>query len=147
MEVDVNALLDIATDYLHFVTEFFEIISQSAPHIYHSALFLAPQSSVVRKLYNQQICSPVARVVTGRAASWGICIASTGATASHVVWSPCGQFIAAAYQERIQVRDSGTLESVFVLVPPKGVLLDGVSITPFLAFSPDGHLLACSYNR
>ena len=44
-----TSLLDTANDCLRFVTEFFEVISQSASHIYHSALPLAPRSSTVRK--------------------------------------------------------------------------------------------------
>ena len=147
MQADVNTLLDTATDYLHFVTEFFEIISQSAPHIYHSALVLAPQSSIVHKLYNQQICSAAVRVVTGGAVSWNACTASTGDIALHVVWSPCGQFIAAVCQEEVKVQDSGTLETISVLMHPDGIIMETLISHPFLAFSPDGHLLACSYRR
>jgi len=68
----VASLLNTATDCLHFVTKFFEVISQSAPHIYHSALLLAPQSSIVRKLYSQEINSIVRRVVTGVPSSWDL---------------------------------------------------------------------------
>ncbi|KAF9645947.1 hypothetical protein BDM02DRAFT_3062746, partial [Thelephora ganbajun] len=44
-------LLDIARDYSHFVATFFEPISVSATHIYHSALELSPLSSIVRRRY------------------------------------------------------------------------------------------------
>src|SRR5882757_4098552 len=67
--VDANPLLDMAADCLRFVTQFFEVIRQSASHIYHSALLLAPESSVVRKLYGNQISS-AARVVNGIPSSW-----------------------------------------------------------------------------
>ena len=40
-------LLGAARDYFQFATKFFEPISVSAPHIYHSALELSPLSSVV----------------------------------------------------------------------------------------------------
>ena len=107
-----NTLFNTAVDCLHFVTEFFEVISQSAPHIYRSALQLAPQSSIVWKLYSQQFHSPLARVVTGTPASWDLCTASTGTQEiiHHATWSPCGQFIAAGSGSSVLVRDSNTLE-------------------------------------
>ena len=144
VSVDVNALLSTTADCFHFVTEFFVIISQSAPHIYHSALLLVPRSSIIWRLYRQQVHS-VARVVTGIPASWDSCTASvrTGRRISHAVWSPCGQFIAVGFGRTIQFWDSNTLERVSVLRPP-GCLLN--SIPEFIAFSPNGHLLACSYN-
>ena len=141
-----NALFNTAVDCLHFVTEFFEVISQSAPHIYHSALQLAPQSSIVWKLYSQQFHSPLARVVTGTPASWDLCTASTRTQEiiHHATWSPCGQFIAAGSGSSVLVRDSNTLERVSVLKPPRN-LRD--AHPNFLIFSPNGCLLACSYTR
>jgi WD40 repeat protein len=38
-----------------FVIRFFEAIEASAHHVYHSALFLSPLSSLVRALYREQI--------------------------------------------------------------------------------------------
>ena len=102
------------------------------------------QSSIVWKLYNQQIYSPVLRLVTGIPASWDSCIASARTTEKvHcTVWSPCGQFIVAGVGVNIEVRDSNTLERVSVLKPSVSLL----GATPeFLAFSPNGCLLACSY--
>ena len=144
MSTNVNTLLDTTADCLRFVTEFFEVISQSGPHIYHSALQLAPQSSIVRKLYSQQVYSPPARVITGIPSSWDLCTASASIKggASHATWSPCGQFIAVPFGSIIQVQDSNTLERVSVLEPPAHLS----DFWPrFLAFSPDGYLLACSY--
>ncbi|KAF9649802.1 hypothetical protein BDM02DRAFT_3094169, partial [Thelephora ganbajun] len=46
-----EGLLDTARDYSQFVRTFFEPISVSATHIYHSALELSPFSSIVRKRY------------------------------------------------------------------------------------------------
>ena len=142
---DVKTLLDTTADCLHFVTEFFEVISQSAPHIHHSALMLAPQSSIVCRLYNQEIDS-VARVVIGTGTSWDSCTASIGVIekVSYAVWSPCGQFIAAGVGSTIEVRDSNTLERVSVLKPPSN-LLD--TYPKSIEFSPDGHLLVCPCDR
>ena len=143
LSVDVSPLLSIAADCLRFVTEFFEVIRQSGPHIYHSALLLAPESSVVRKLYSQKIYSPVSKVINGIPASWDSCTATAGVTGGvhHAVWSPCGQFIAATLEDAIQVQDSSTLERVSILEPSRiNQQHRGV-----LAFSPNGHLLACVY--
>ena len=141
--IDVDPLLNTVTDYLHFVTEFFDVICQSGPHIYHSALQLAPLSSVVRNQYFHQT-SPISRIVAGIPISWDSCIASAGGTVapSHAVWSPCGQFIAVGFGDTIQIRDSITLERVSVFsLPSSSVQSPSVS----LAFSPDGCLLACNY--
>ena len=133
----------ITTDGLRFVTEFFEVISDSASHIYHSALQLAPASSIIRKLYRQQISS-AARVVTGIPSSWDSCTAIAGATSGphHAIWSPCGQYIATDSGNEIKVQDSTTLEISYLLFKPPGL----ETLYPnLLAFSPDGHLIICEY--
>ena len=145
--VDVGSLPDTAVDFLRFVTEFFDIIRQSGPHIYHSALLLTPQSSVVRKLYSDQIRSPMSKVVCGIPTSWDSCTASAGAKREviYAAWSPCGRFIAASFQGEVQIRDSNTLErlSVIDVDPPR---TDFSPTFGFLAFSPDGRLLAYAGN-
>ena len=139
---DVKTLLDTIGDCLHFVTEFFEVISQSAPHIYHSALLLTPRSSIVWRLYSQQTHS-VARVVTGTAASWDSCASVRTVITHDLVWSPCGQFIAVDCRGTVEVQDPNTLERLFDLKPPSNPL--EASLGSF-DFSPDGHLLACFYD-
>ena len=150
MPTDVNPLLDAAADYLRFVTDFFEVISQSGSHIYHSAMQLAPRSSIVRKLYNQHIPSPVWKIVTGVPDLWDSCTASVGAATEvvHANWSPCGRFITVPQSfplNRIEVRDSNTLEVVSALQPPAGDYY--IYSGSLRAFSPDGCLLACGYRR
>ena len=142
VSIDIN-LLNTATDCLRFVTEFFEIISQSGPHIYHSALLLAPQSSVVRKLYGQQISSPSVRVVTSIPTSWDSCTATAGVVTGvqHAAWSLCGQFIAVGLDHRVEVRDANTLERVSTLMFGQN---SSQIETRSLAFSHDGCLLACT---
>ena len=141
--VDIDALLKNATDCLHFVTKFFGVISQSVPHIYHSALQLTPQSSIVRKQYGQKIYSPAARVLVGIPTLWDSCTASVGPLDGNpcAIWSPCGQLVAATFFTTIKVMDSITLETVSVLNPPSDRWLP-----KSLAFSPNGSLLACSYS-
>ena len=142
--INVNPLFNTTSDCLRFVTEFFEVISQSAPHIYYSALLLAPPSSVVHRLYGQ-LCSPAARIVNGIPDSWDSCTASHGGITrvSHAAWSPCGKFIAVCFEGRIGIQDSTTLERVSDLRLPTGHMK---AIPQLLAFSPDGHLLTCTYH-
>ena len=142
--INIGTLLDTTTDCLRFVTEFFEVISQSGPHIYHSALQLAPQSSIIHKLYGQEIHSPVVRVVTGIPDSWDSCTASVVVETQdcHAVWSPCGRFIAVTSVGCVEVRDSNTLERLSIL---RFGMKEGTFKS--LAFSPDGCLLACVYRR
>ena len=140
--VDVSGLFDTAVDCRRFVTEFFDVIHQSAPHIYHSALLLAPRSSVVWSLYSQQICSPVSNVINGTTL-WDSCTADAGIgdEALHAAWSPCGRLIAVAFGDEVQLRDSHTLEKLLVLNAPRRKYSPAFG---FLAFSPDGHLLVYS---
>ena len=141
--INANTLLNTTTDCLHFVTEFFEVISQSTSHIYHSALPLTPQSSIVQKLYNQHIYSPMVRVLTGIPASWDSCIASVGYENSNncAIWSPCGQLVVAAFDTNIQIHKLNTLERVSTLTSPH----DRPPFPTCFTFSPGGHLLACSF--
>ena len=137
---NVNTLPEILKDCLRFVTVFFEVISESGPHIYHSALQLAPHSSIVRKLYGQQVHSPLSRIVIGVPTSWDACVASSGFSSlvRDAIRSPCGRFVALALGSVIEVRDSNTLEILSIPKPPIA------RFTPrFLMFSPDGRLLAC----
>ena len=152
VSADVYRLLDTAADFLRFVTEFFEVISRSAPHIYQSALPFAPRSSVVRKLYEQYTGLPRSKVLTNIPVSWGSCAAGAGATIEvncavwSPVWSPCGQLIAIGWVDRVEIRNSSTLLSRSILKPPNSS--PGMLFAPqSLAFSSDGRMLACTYHR
>ena len=82
-------------------------------------------------------------MATGIPASWDSCTASIGGGSPHCfVWSPCGQFIAAGFGTSVRVLNSTTLGRVSTLLPPFGQ--DSFNAKS-LAFSPDGHLLACSF--
>ena len=148
VSMDITSLINLTTDCLRFVTEFFEVISQSAQHIYHSALQLAPHSSLVWELYSQHIGSRIARIVTGAPSSWDSCTASAGVTECHcAVWSPCGNFIALGSLGKATIHDSATLEILSVPNTPKDISHNTSDIRS-LAFSPNGSLLvgAFSYN-
>ena len=126
-------LLDTARDCLHFVTTFFDPISVSAAHIYHSALELSPLSSIVRRLYYHRWCNRFPRVVTGIADQWDHSITISGA--SHYMsctWSPCGRFVAATSGRGVDIRDALSSELVFTITEPD------VHVTCAPAYSPDG---------
>ena len=139
-----NQLLNIATDYLQFATNFFEVIDVSATHVYHSALELSPLSSIVRKFYYHQRPHPLPRVVIGIPGSWDPSIASVSTEGSYYLsstWSPCGQFVAAVAGEALEIREASTLEPLSTIRSTKVA----TGFRSGLAYSPDGRSLAgCS---
>jgi len=139
-----NELLDIAKDYFQFVTTFFEVINVSAPHIYHSALELCPTSSIIRQLYYHQRIACLPKVVIGAPDSWDL---TTGISTKDnynglCAWSPCGRFVAAHTGKAAEIRDQLTLELITTLQPTETI----PHPTGPLAYSPDGHSIACASN-
>ena len=136
--IQESRTLEIAKDYFRFVTTFFEVIDTSAPHIYHSALPLSPQSSIVRGLY-KQYARPLARVVRGLPDAWEPVTATKhypGLLGSTVAWSPCNRFIAVPKSDTVQILDAKTLGRLNILESPFPYSpLDRVCL------SPDGRLL------
>jgi len=137
-------LLDVAKDYFQFVTRFFEVINVSAPHIYHSALELCPTSSIIRKLYYHQRIACLPKVVIGAPDSWDV---TTGIYSKDhynglCTWSPCGRFVAAHTGKATEIRDQLTLELTTLLQPTETI----PRLTGPLAYSPDGHSIACASN-
>jgi len=131
--------LDLTNDCFRFVTGFFEVISTSAPHIYHSALLLSPKESLVQKLYGPQV-NPLARVVQGMPTSWDPSIANIRfPKVVHVaVWSPCGRFIATTLNGSydVAILDAVTLEQIHTMHPQ-----EQQTTWIQLVFSTDSHLL------
>ena len=146
---DLNQMpttLDLANDCHRFVSTYFEIIRVSSPHIYHSALMLAPKTSIVRKLY-ESYSQNFVKIVHGVPESWD---SNTAATTlpfgiGEAVWSPCNKFIAISSQDtiRVDLLDSTTLQRLQSLGSP----WEGLSCIPALAFSPDGRMLTYSGQR
>ena len=134
---------ELANDCFRFVTGYFEVISASSQHIYHSALVVAPRNSIVRKLYEPHT-HPLTRVIRGVPTSWE---ASTAATARPstlwlAVWSPCNRFIAITGEDTrtVDVLDSTTLQRLQTLEFPQDISTMPIA----LIFSPDGRVLTCS---
>lgn len=131
-------MLSLANDCFRFVTGFFEVISTSTPHIYHSALLLSPKESSVRTLY-QPLVNPLAKIVQGLPTSWDPSIASKkfpGVQA--IVWSPCSKLIAVwgGNSSVITVLDAVTLEQLYTTNPP-----EKETTWEYVMFSPDSRLL------
>ena len=133
--------LDLVNDCFQFVNGFFEVISKSAPHIYHSALFLSPTTSIVQKLYSLQ-AKPLARAVQGLPTLWDPSITNTESSGHirTIAWSPCSKLIAIGQYYRVVVLDTVTLERLHTMH-----LKNCHVFWEDLIFSPDGHFLTgCS---
>ena len=136
--IQVSSTLDIINGYTRFAIAFFEVISTSAPHIYHSALPLSPRTSIVRDRY-KQYARPLARVVWGALASWEQCVATMHSHrgVSAIAWSPCNRFTAVARfgPKVVELLDAATLGLLDVFRLPSGWMWLGDR--PLLIFSPD----------
>ena len=136
----MSPTLDLIDDCFSFVTGFFPIIKESAPHIYHSALPQSPKTSIVRTLY-EPLAHPLTRIVCGLPTSWEQSGATMEFKSAHTaVWSPCSRFIAISWsnpRETIGILDALTLVRLATLSLPPDEWHRGYQ----LVFSPDGHLL------
>ena len=142
VRIQESPTLDLANDCFRFVTGYLDIISASSQHIYHSALVVAPEDSMVRRLYKSH-AHPFARVVHGLPMSWGTNTAATARPSSVnvVVWSSCNRFIAITWDgsRAVDVLDSATLQRLQTLELPQDILVESQE----LMFSPDSHVLMC----
>jgi len=137
-------LLNIAKDSFQFVTNFFEVINVSVPHIYHSALGLCPTSSIIRKLYYCRRVTRSPTVVVGTPESWArnTGISGKDSYTGLCTWSPCGRFVAAQTRKAVEIRNQLTLELITVLQPTENTS----HLTGPLTYSPDGRSIACAFN-
>ena len=134
--IQVSPTLDLVRDYFRFLIAFFEVISTSAPHIYHSALPLSPRTSIVRELY-KQYARPLTRVTRGLPTSWEPIVATMYRSdfRGEAAWSPCNRFIAVATTKNVEILDAVTLERLKTFECPTG---PGAWR---LCFSPDNRFL------
>jgi len=132
-----GGLLEVTRDFFRFVTKFFEVVSISATHIYHSALELSPLSSIIRRLYHHRRIAPSSRVVIGTLDSWQPVVTLPNTFRGPHAWSLCGRFIASSIYDYVEVRDPLTSELLSTLRPdpPTDRLMRP------LAYSPDGRSL------
>ena len=141
--IQVSPILDLVNDCFRFVTGFFDLISTSALHIYHSALPLSPQTSIVRVLYEPH-ARPLAKVIQGVPASWDSSIVDTTFpnTICAAAWSPCNRLVAIAQpsSSEIAILDAVTLDRLYTMCTT-----GQVHSWKNLVFSPDSRLLTCHW--
>ena len=125
------------------MTSYFEIISESSPHIYHSALVITPKSSIVRKLYEAH-ARPFTRVVCGLPTSWDSATLATGCSfrVKLVVWSPCNKYLAISPPEPVTV---AVLDATALRQAQNLEFSPRIPSRPLaFIFSPDSRVLTCS---
>ena len=88
-------LVELFYDAERFVLEFFDPISLSALHIYHSALPFVPSSTRLRRTYAHELTG-VLTVISGLPESWGTCfrVISTTSPVRSLSFSPDKTYIA-----------------------------------------------------
>ncbi|KAF8143574.1 hypothetical protein K438DRAFT_2029550 [Mycena galopus ATCC 62051] len=137
-EHDERDLASFAADGLRFISTFFEPISESAPHIYTSALPFSPNDSLIRNQYKSQFPNTFS-IVQGEQATWppilNVFKAHHGAVGAVVVM-PNGKHIASASADQtILILDLISGKAIFE--PLRG----HTGAVWALAVSPDGSRL------
>ena len=138
--IQESPTLDLVNECFYFVTGHFEVISASSPHIYHSALVLAPKESSVWKLY-EAYAHPFIRVVWG-ALTFNTAAKTHSSKIGAAVCSPCNRFVAIALVDTrmVDILDSTTLQNLQTFESPQSIPTGHKQ----LAFSPDSCILSCS---
>ena len=132
-------------DLQKFITTFTGPISQSAPHIYLSALPFAPPSSTISKQYNHQYPEGL-KIEIGGLHEWpaiqNVFHGHAGAVTS-IAFSPDGRHIASgSWDNTIRIWDAETGKVV------TGPLEGHTGSVWSVAFSPDGrHVASGSYDH
>ncbi|KAF1345606.1 hypothetical protein EJ07DRAFT_51567, partial [Lizonia empirigonia] len=125
-------------DANRFVLRFCSVLAEAPLQVYSSALVFAPERSVVRRAFVDQVAQEV-QMVSDRDTDWDACRSvleghRSGVTA--VVFSPDGQLVASASLDntvRVWETATGTCRSVL-----EGHRSDVTAVV----FSPDGQLVA-----
>ncbi|KAF9785164.1 hypothetical protein BJ322DRAFT_1061653 [Thelephora terrestris] len=100
VDLSTSNLHNIAEDYLRFTKNFFPLIQQSAPHIYHSALPLSPRSSTFHPVILWEK-TPIAEFY-GRPETWGPVVQTIqGDPSSFTCMTTLGHWIAVACTDAV----------------------------------------------
>ena len=133
--IQTSPTVTLVKGYLQFVITFFEVISVSAPHIYHSALLLSSRASTEHNLF-KQCARPLVRVVQGLPISRGLtATAYDDGFYGDAAWSPCSRFVAVGKLGTVDILDATTLKRLNTFERPRD------ACAPRLGFSPNGRLL------
>jgi WD40 repeat protein len=123
-----------ANDATKLVAAFGGMISQSAPHIYLSALSFAPKNSLVARKYRPEFCGAIS-LTAGQVNDWPAIIRVIKANVRHVCFLPDGKRIISNEYSGLNIQDAETGERVF----------GPLHSYPMSAFSLHGSHIACPY--
>jgi WD40 repeat protein len=106
--------LNLIDDCERFVLEFFDVIEQSAMHIYHSALPWSPTSSPTRKLYEDQLTTEV-KLVNAINARWDPWIKTIPIHNSFttIAFSHLGSALAVVSKDDVKIFETATGMATF----------------------------------
>jgi WD40 repeat protein len=126
--------LNLVEDCERFVLGFFDVIEQSAMHIYHSALPWSPTSSPTRELYQSQMMNEV-KLINAIDAYWDACLRAIPihSTLIALAFSHNDSELGVVSKDCVKIFEIATGVATF------GVDESAASIT----FSPDDDWLAC----
>jgi WD40 repeat protein len=101
---------------MKLVAAFGGMISQSAPHIYLSALPFSPNNSLVARKYRPEFCGAIS-LTAGQANDWPTIIRVIKADTWHVCFLPDGKRIISNEYDGLRIRDAETGESILIFGP------------------------------
>ncbi|KAG6825419.1 hypothetical protein H0H92_003751 [Tricholoma furcatifolium] len=112
-DIDIIELLQWVYDGRKLALEFREPVQVSASHLYHTALALAPEESLLRKLHIKALEFEV-KILNGNIAQWPISdmtisdLHMDDGTPKNHAFSPNGKFFAVNTWEMVSVYDTST---------------------------------------
>jgi WD40 repeat protein len=133
-----SSLLNLILDCERFVIGFFEVIEESAMHIYNSALPWSPTSSLTRKLYQMQMTAEV-NLVNAIDAHWDSCIRTIPIAKSsiRIKFSHNSSALAVVSDEDVTIFETVMGMATFEVGEP----------ATSIAFSSDDDMLVCGHDN